>query len=411
MMDMKTYQAVTMAEALAEVKRELGRNAVILRTRRLRKGGILGWIGGRGMWEIQAVPHMSVLDRGPEGTYVAASASSSERGAPDWSDSVPGPETSPRTAHGGAMLIATDEHDVQPVPQTHMSARMNDIHRMVAKLLSRQPRQSADDLPPELSLLQKQLLSQDVDEALVTQLLEQLRPAVADRGALQEGALQARLTELIAGRIGVVDRSGVQGGRPSVIVLIGPTGVGKTTTIAKMAANYKLREKKKVGLLTIDTYRIAAVDQLRTYAEILGVPIEAVLTPGELHGAIGKMSEMDVVLIDTAGRSQNDEMRLKDLRRFIAAIQCDEVHLVISAAANPKVAASALKRFGPLGTNRIIMTKLDEATTFGVILNIAAATDAAVSCVTTGQEVPDDIHPADANLLAECIVKGRWDAT
>lgn len=132
------------------------------------------------------------------------------------------------------------------------------------------------------------------------------------------------------------------------------------------------------------------------------------MTPGELQACLRGMGDKDVVLIDTAGRSQNDQPRLKELRQFIEAAEADEVHLVVSASSNGKAARAACQRFAPMGADRIIMTKLDEAATFGMILNIAAATDAAVSFITTGQDVPDDIRSADANLLAQCVVKGSW---
>ena len=124
-------------------------------------------------------------------------------------------------------------------------------------------------------------------------------------------------------------------GRARVVTLIGPTGVGKTTSIAKIAANLKLRSGKKVGLITIDTYRIGAIDQLRMYAQIIDVPLKVVLTPSELRDTVESMRDsVDVILIDTAGRSQNDELKIKELKTFIDAAEPDEVHLVLAGTAN-----------------------------------------------------------------------------
>ncbi|GAG31190.1 unnamed protein product, partial [marine sediment metagenome] len=253
------------------------------------------------------------------------------------------------------------------------------IHEMVEKLLQNHGTRTRE-LPPVLEALRSRLLEQDVAETIASQLIYELQQGVPDSDLSDAEMLKDKLVQLIAARI----RTSAPGpagenDAPRVIALIGPTGVGKTTTIAKLAANYHLREKKRVALITIDTYRIAAVDQLRTYAEIINVPMKAVLTGGQLYQAIQAMRRMDVVLIDTAGRCQNDEMRLNQLGAFLGAANCDEVHLVISAAANPRVGMQTLDRFGRLGPNRILITKLDEAVNFGMILNVAAAGDAAVS--------------------------------
>ena len=146
------------------------------------------------------------------------------------------------------------------------------------------------------------------------------------------------------------------------------------------------------------------MDQLRTYAEIIEVPLRTVLSPGELHQAVHAMGDKDVILIDTAGRSPNDRMRLNQLRGFLSAAGADEVHLVVSAASNRAAAARTVENFLPLGANRLIVTKLDEAETFGTILNVGVAAGAAFSYVTTGQEVPDDIEPVESRKLAELVL-------
>ncbi len=189
--------------------------------------------------------------------------------------------------------------------------------------------------------------------------------------------------------------------------MIGPTGVGKTTTIAKLAANLKLRQNRKVGLITIDTYRIAAVEQLRTYAQIIHVPLRVVMTPDELSAAIDEMDDLDAILIDTAGRSQRNVERLDELKEFLDAAAADEVHLVLSTTANVKNLQAAMDRFGSLGANKLILTKLDEAVSFGMILSIVKRMDAALSFVTTGQDVPDDIEVGQGRRLAQRILGGQ----
>lgn len=393
-METRTYQAVTMAKALVEVKRDLGPAAVILHTRRFRKGGMLGFIGGRTMWEVQASGNVNVLPRSAKGQYL------------------------PTTAPPGELASDTDgqvaaAEQAMGANQAALADKMSEIHRMVGTLLDGGPDHSVQDLPQPLADLRQHLLDQDVEADIADELIGELRSGLTDQEATSQSLLAERLTELIAGRIKTTGGRSApsQTSHRKLIALIGPTGVGKTTTIAKLAANYKIREKKSVGLITIDTYRIAAVDQLRTYAEIIQVPLDVVLTPGELHRAIQATSGLDVVLIDTAGRSQNNEMRLNELQRFTEAAGCDQVHVVVSAAGSPRVAAAAMERFAALGANGVIISKLDEAATFGMILNIASRSEAPIGYVTTGQDVPDDIAPADPSVLAKCIMRGSWYAS
>jgi flagellar biosynthesis protein FlhF len=278
---------------------------------------------------------------------------------------------------------------------------MDEIHRMVAALLSRQGGEAG--AWGELGRFQAALRAQDVAEKIVAELIGRVQMELTGRELTEGAPVRERLIGLIAERIPT--RPPDQAARTRrVMALIGPTGVGKTTTIAKLAARFALAEGRKVGLVTVDTYRIAAVDQLRTYAEIIEVPLRTVLSPGELHQAVHAMEDKDVILIDTAGRSPNDRMRLNQLRGFLTAAEADEVHLVVSAASSRTSAAKAVDNFLPLGANRLIITKLDEAETFGTVLNVAAAAAAPVSYVTAGQEVPDDIAPADSRRLAELVM-------
>ena len=396
-MTLKTYQAPSMAEALAEVKRDLGRDAVILQTRNFRKGGLLGF-WGRLVWEVTASPNLNVPRRITEDRYVSdRPAGPADTAPPAKAPAAVGPPAPPAPPEG-------DDRPPRP-----MANKLNDIHRMVEALLSRSPGDRVPAaVPPELHAHHAHLLGQDVPEQTASELLQELSGQLTGQQLADAELTREALRKAIAGRIRVLDEPPAPAGRARVIALIGPTGVGKTTTVAKLAANCKLREGKKVGLLTIDTYRIAAVDQLRTYADIIEVPLQAVLTTGEMHQAVQAMSDRDVILIDTAGRSPNNRLRLSQLRSFLAAARPDEVHLVISATGNRPCTREVLERFLPLGVNRVIVTKLDEAATFGVLLNVSTDADRPLSYVTTGQGVPEDILAADRESLAECILSGRF---
>jgi flagellar biosynthesis protein FlhF len=200
--------------------------------------------------------------------------------------------------------------------------------------------------------------------------------------------------------------AGATSGRPRVICLVGPTGVGKTTTVAKLAATCKLRHARRVGLITSDTYRIAAVEQLRTYAGIIGLPLKVANTPAEMTQAIADLSAMDVIIVDTAGRSQHDARRLDELKAFITAAAPDETHLVLASTVGETVLQRTADRFKPLGPDRCILTKLDEAVCTGQIAGLTGRIGLPLSFVTVGQEVPDDIEPARADRLARVALDG-----
>ena len=194
------------------------------------------------------------------------------------------------------------------------------------------------------------------------------------------------------------------------IALIGPTGVGKTTTVAKLAASYKLRHGRRVGLITSDTYRIAAVDQLRMYADIIGVPLKVATTPDDMVTAVEAFRDYDVILIDSAGRSQRDRQRISELAALMDAARPHETHLVLAGNGNENVLIEAVESFGAANPNRVIFTKLDEAVNFGVLLNVARRVPLKLSYVTTGQEVPDHIEAGRPDRIARLILEGPQSA-
>lgn len=265
-----------------------------------------------------------------------------------------------------------------------------------------------DTLFQEYLQLLEQQVSAEIADQIAASVREELNTGeLADPTIVRQTTLR-RLAELIPVS-SQVPRPGTAGdGRPLTIALIGPTGVGKTTTIAKLAASYKLRHHKKVGLITSDTYRIAAVEQLRTYANIIGLPLRVALTPEEMASACESLADCDVVLIDTAGRSQHDARRLDDLNGFLEAASPHQTHLVLSLASSEPVMLRAAERFAQLRPSNVIFTKLDEAVNFGVLLNVARQIELNLSFVTTGQEVPDHIEPGHPDRLARLVLDGEF---
>ncbi len=249
--------------------------------------------------------------------------------------------------------------------------------------------------------------STEVADDLTSAIRDDLTPGEMTDAAVVRDAMLRHLAKRIPVSPDSQPPTRTQADRPTVVALIGPTGVGKTATVAKLAATYKLRYGRKVGLVTADTYRIAAVEQLRTYADIVGLPLKIALSPQDMTAAIEALSDCDVVLVDTAGRSQHDAARLDELGEFLDAAQPDTTHLVLSLAAAESVIDAAAQRFGALKPRNLILSKLDEAEDFGVIANIAAKIGLPISYLTTGQEVPDHIEPANADRLARLVLDGR----
>jgi len=191
-----------------------------------------------------------------------------------------------------------------------------------------------------------------------------------------------------------------------VVAFAGPTGVGKTTSIAKLAADFALRQRCRVGLVTVDSYRIAAVEQLRTYAEIMDLPFLAAATPYEMQQAIGRMSDLDLVLVDTAGRSPLDDDRMAELHDLLSATRVDEAILVLSAASGLDHCRSAAGSFHRAGCSSLLLTKLDEAVSLSSLAPLLCDPRLPVCYVTDGQNVPEDICLAEPRALAQRVYPG-----
>ena len=219
----------------------------------------------------------------------------------------------------------------------------------------------------------------------------------------------------LAGTFSAIDRTRARIGSPirtqpgekRIVALVGPTGVGKTTTVAKLAAGFRIQARRRVGLVTIDTFRIAAVQQLKAYAEIMDLPMEVVEKPSQMRPAIDRLGDVDLVLIDTAGQKSTSDARIEQLVDLIAMAQPDETHLVLAATSSYVDDSLGVPGFAPVQPTAAILTKLDEAPyTAGVLSAIAASDNFAgipLSYLTNGQQVPDDIQaPKWNHCLRDC---------
>ena len=287
-------------------------------------------------------------------------------------------------------------------PGRELGEGMEELHSLVKQLRQRQENTPQHDLPAALFPAFTDMIETDIDEDVARELIDRLRHVSHDLSDPQ--AVKSQLASIVEEELNVtgpIDASSKSG---RIVALVGPTGVGKTTTIAKLAANFRLRENKRVGLITVDTYRIAAVEQLRTYADIIDLPMEVVSTTREMREAIDRLRHLDLVLMDTAGRSPRDEVRIRELKSMLAEASPDEVHLVLSAGGSVKSLAATAERFASVGTTALVVTKLDEAMGLGSLLSLGRSCQLPFSYLTDGQNVPDDIQIAKRNALAKLIL-------
>lgn len=339
-------------------------------------------------------------------------------------------------ASGSRGSLHADDDQASPVrqaarmaidPATGLSeqvqAELAVIRRMVGQVLQSSAKNAAtsggvgvaapglrmsDALLKHYTRLIENEVAQELADEIIAGVRDELTPTeLADESTVRAAVLRRLETLLTVDQQVAAPPVKAADGRALTIALIGPTGVGKTTTIAKLAAAYRLRHGKKVALITSDTYRIAAVDQLRTYANIIGVPLRVVHTPAEMQAAVEATRDADVVLIDTAGRSPGDAHRVGELQMFLLAAKPHQTHLVLSSVASEGAMMRTAEKFADLKPNLVIFTKLDEAANLGVLVNIARRIDAKLSYVTTGQEVPDDIEPTRPDRLARLVLDGK----
>ncbi|MFH1549778.1 MAG: flagellar biosynthesis protein FlhF [Planctomycetota bacterium] len=377
-MNIKTYHAPTMREALEMAKSDLGGDAVILHTRCLKRGGFFGF-GGREEVEITASSDVRVLPRGPEVRT---------RKVPRAVERAYNPPAE-NTSEGG---VATLQQEV------------DSIKTLLMDYVAGQEKKILGKAPGELTALYKLLLRRGIHPDLSRDIIRRLKKPASKNEEKENPGHFELLRSTIAGLIKTSPPIAALDDGPMVAALIGPTGVGKTTTVAKLAANFKLVQGLDVGLVTLDTYRIAAVQQLKTYADIIGIPVNVILTPEELRQARKTFAGKDIILVDTAGRSQRDAKRMDELQVFLDAGNFDQIHLVVSAATNDANLEDIMKRFAPLATDHIIVSKMDEAACPGHVLRVVLESDKRLSYVTTGQEVPDDIEAADAQRFTTMIL-------
>ncbi|MEO2049192.1 MAG: flagellar biosynthesis protein FlhF [Pirellulales bacterium] len=409
-MEIITFRAKTMQQALDQVRHDLGPGATVLHTREVNGDLIRRLVWGR-HYEIAASRTLQVPSRLPP---LVAQPLGEQFHQPQFHQpeahqpisELPGEQgLVNRTMFSEDGVAVAGNKDSQQNFAQEPAEEVQDLQTLVEQLRRQSGEAPRHEWPASLFSVFTDMIQADVQEEVARELVERLREVLSDYGDVE--VVRRQLIELLADELVVTGPIDTTKRNGRIVALVGPTGVGKTTTIAKLAANYRLRENKRIGLITVDTYRIAAVEQLRTYADIIDLPMEVVSTPREMREAIDRMRDLDLVLMDTAGRSPRDEVRIRELKALLAEAKPDEVHLVLSAVGSATSMAVTAQRFATVGTSALLVTKLDEAMGLGSLLSVARNSHLPISYLTDGQNVPDDIRVAKKKELAQLILGTR----
>ncbi|HYF80285.1 MAG TPA: flagellar biosynthesis protein FlhF [Symbiobacteriaceae bacterium] len=396
-MRVKKFVARSLPEAMVQVKAELGPEAVILHTNELKVGGIFGLFGQRMIQVMAAVEAKSPAEKPVPPALAAARTAAPALAAAQ----VAVPAPAPAVSESRERVAPPPEEKAAGPDIAAVREEMADMRAMMSQIVARMDQPAGSKpMEPQLKELMAALKRGGVDEEVATPLLARVRSRITKAGGDWGQALELTRTLMVK------DLGGVQTVSPKgrVVALVGPTGVGKTTTLAKLAAHLALGQGRRVALITADTYRIAAVEQLRTYSEIIGVPLEVVYDPAEVRGALAAHSDKDLILVDTAGRSPKNHAHMSELKAYLDVLEPSETYLVLSLTSGYRDATMIVDHYLPMGFDHFLFTKWDEAAAPGLIYNIVHRYKRPLSYVTTGQNVPDDMEIANPETITRAIL-------
>ena len=376
-MKIKKFVAESIQDAFGKIKVELGPDAIVLNVQEIPASKAAQLAGKKPVVEVTAAVDEDVK----------ISASKQKERAVTYS----------KTQRVPAQSAA--EH-LTPKLQRELT----DLRRQLAQVSEAIQAKNYPQIPAELLEIYLTLLNQGVEEDVAGNFLRQLQMKKQPAEQTGRSFMRRQVLEELQQAIVTAESPWQTAEKPYVIAMIGPTGVGKTTTIAKLAAADKAFHNRSVGLISTDTYRIAAVEQLQTYANIVQIPMKVVYTIEEMEFALFEFRDMDCIYIDTPGRSQRNEEGLQELQAFLQQAHPDEVHLVLSLTTKTSDLNDIVKRFSLIPVNRILFTKLDETNSYGTMLNLLQDSKRPISYLTFGQNVPEDIRQADTSFVAKLIL-------
>lgn len=357
-MRIKRFVAHTLKEATEQMRKELGPDAVVLNTRNVPREGQLSFLA-KDMFEITAaMDDVTPARRNPYARRAAELQEESSAAAPGAEDPVESLRKVARQfqERAASRTGETERPHVREIGDfEQLKHELTEMRGTLSTVVEHLKYDRMPALPEHLRSLYIALVNQDVDGKLASDLVQSVYAAGAgaDRSA-GPGSAERAVLEAMAGLVAPAPEAKSRRRKTHVSALVGPTGVGKTTTVAKLAAINKLLHNRSVGLISADTYRIGAIEQLRTFAAIADIPMEVVYRPAEMAAAIKKFRDRDIVFIDTVGRSQRSPKELAELGRFMDAAEPDDIHLVLSASTSMKTALDIVDRFRVVKPNRLL---------------------------------------------------------
>lgn len=385
-MKVKKYVASSMNEAMKQIRTELGSDAVILNSREVHTGGFLGFFKKRN------IEVLAAIDEKPKKQQIPIIKQKP----------VKSQEANPFQQLGGSIENKTIAA-IQPKPSEDVVKELTELKAMISNLSVNQ-NTATPTYPATLQMMSKIMKDQDLElsiqESILNSLLEKWYMGGAN-SSIDE--VYVWLEKELMERIASIPFGGISFSKKYINV-VGPTGVGKTTTLAKIAAECVITHKKRVAFITTDTYRIAAIDQLKTYAKILNVPMEVCYTIEDFKKAAKEFMEYDVVLIDTAGRNFRNKQYVEDLKRIIDFDNEIETFLVLSLTAKQRDMEDIFEQFSLINIDKLIFTKADETSSYGAMYNLIMKYNKGVAYITNGQNVPDDMIAAKPNIIAKTII-------
>ena len=390
-MRVKKIIAPTMAEAMKKVTEELGHDAVILNSRVIHEGGVFGFFAKK---KIELIAALDQNQAAPKST-IQKEQSKTVSFESQIDDLVP-------LIKEEEIVIPKKEKPKEDLEHENLLKEMKQLKSMITKMSNEQS--GEESLHPLVEELKTKLLDQDILEELTEEIILEIKPRMA---LLSNQVSREQINEWLKSSI-MTKMQDLEFGHKHddirYVNVVGPTGVGKTTTLAKIAAEAVLKYRKKVAFITTDTYRIAAIDQLKTYATILGVPIEVCYNLEDFKNAKDKFEQYDLVLIDTSGRNFRDEKYVTELKKIIDLNEL-ETYLVLSLTSKYKDMKKIYEQFHSIPINKVIFSKVDETESYGSMLNFMVEKQVGVAYLTNGQNVPDDIMEGSPNKIYSILAK------